>query len=218
MIRNRSRLDSSEGSGSGWVGIADSLIGGLVLFLLIALVTANQLYKANLQVADFQEKLVASKKENKMREDTIAMLNGELGGVRKMHAEIADLLKRMSEDNANLKKFVAKLEGMVEDLLAQQINLYAQIKALSPKAADLDTIVKTFNSTENKIVAKLLKIKMDLDLLSPLPKEEAADLANRKMILDKIIRICDSNLDGIVTAIEQFKKESDNEVKINKKL
>ena len=216
MIRNRSRLDSSEGSGSGWVGIADSLIGGLVLFLLIALVTANQLYKANLQVADFQEKLVASKKENKMREDTIAMLNGELGGVRKMHAEIADLLKRMSEDNANLKKFVAKLEGMVEDLLAQQINLYAQIKALSPKAADLDTIVKTFNSTENKIVAKLLKIKMDLDLLSPLPKEEAADLANRKMILDKIITICKSNLDDIVTVIEKFKQQSDTEVKISR--
>ena len=122
MIRNRSRLDSSEGSGSSWVGIADSLICGLVLFLLIALVTANQLYKANLQVADFQEKLVASKKENKLREDTIAMLNAELGGVRKMHAEIADLLKRMSEDNANLKIFVAKLEGMVEDLLAEQIN------------------------------------------------------------------------------------------------
>ena len=217
MIRNRSRLDSSEASGSGWVGIADSLIGGLVLFLLIALVTANQLYKANLQVADFQEKLVASEKENKMREDTIAMLNGELGGVRKMHAEIDDLLKRMSEDNANLKKFVAKLEGMVEDLLAQQINLYAQIKVLSPKAADLDKIVKTFNSTENKIVEKLKQIKMNLDLLSTLTKEEAADLANRKMILDKILRICKSNLDGIVTVIEQFKKESDNEVKINKK-
>ena len=216
MNRNRSRLGSSEASGSGWVGIADSLIGGLVLFLLIALVTANQLYKANLQVADFQEKLVASEKENRMREDTIAMLNGELGGVRKMHAEIDDLLKRMSEDNANLKKFVAKLEGVVEDLLAQQINLYAQIKVLSPKAADLDEIVKTFNSTENKIVAKLLKIKMDLDLLSPLPKEEAADLANRKMILDKIIRICESNLNNIVTDIQKFKQQSDAEVKISR--
>jgi hypothetical protein len=210
MIRNRSRLDSSEGSGSSWVGIADSLICGLVLFLLIALVTANQLYKANLQVADFQEKLVASKKENKLREDTIAMLNAELGGVRKMHAEIADLLKRMSEDNANLKIFVAKLEGMVEELLAQQINLYAQIKVLSPKAAYLDTIVKTFNSSENKIVAKLEQIKKDLDLLSTLTKEDAADLVNRKKILDKIIMLFNSNLDNIGTVLEDYKISYDD--------
>ena len=109
MVRNRSRSDSSEVSGAGWVGIADSLVGGLVLFLLIALVTANQLYKANLLVDDFQEKLVASEKENKFREDKVSNLSAELVSLKKMHAEIVDELARKSEDNINLKKSIAKL-------------------------------------------------------------------------------------------------------------
>ena len=198
MVRNRSRSDSSEVSGAGWVGIADSLVGGLVLFLLIALVTANQLYKANLLVDDFQEKLVASEKENKFREDKVSNLSAELVSLKKMHAEIVDELARKSEDNTNLKKSVAKLEGMVEELLAQQTNLYAQLKVFASKASDFDTIVKIFNSTDSKIVAKLLQLKRDLDLFGTLTKGDAADLANRKRVLDKILMIFKSNLKGVM--------------------
>ena len=215
MVRNRSRTDSSEVSGAGWVGIADSLVGGLVLFLLIALVTANQLYKANLLVDDFQEKLVASEKENKFREDKVSNLSAELVSLKKMHAEIVDELARKSEDNTNLKKSVAKLEGMVEELLAQQTNLYAQLKVFASKASDFDTIVKIFNSTDSKIVAKLLQLKRDLDLFGTLAKGDAADLANRKRVLDKILMIFKSNLNDIVAVLEAIKKESDTEVKIN---
>jgi hypothetical protein len=213
-MRKRSRLDSSEASDAGWVGVADSLIAGLVLFLLIALVTANQLYKANIQVADFQVKLLASENENKTSNHVTTILNNEMLGVRKMYSDIADQFARATVENTKLKNIIAKLESTVEEYLAQQSKLHTQLKILSPKAADLDIIINTFNSTENKIVAKLLQIKRDLDLFSTIVKGDAADLVNRKIILDKILMLFKSNLNDIIGLLEEVKKESDTEVKI----
>jgi len=80
MIRNNSPLTPTESYADGWVGVADSLVGAIVLFLVLALAAANKLNSANTQVVVYKSLLHE-------KDDEIQLLREQLSNNSKRNEE-----------------------------------------------------------------------------------------------------------------------------------
>ena len=116
MIPTDSLLGETEVSGSGWVGVTDSLIGVLVLLIAITLASVTQLNTVEIQLNNAKSELNA-------KELRINQLLEEIDKYEKTTKDIKDNLALLRQKQAEGNKSIEGLKKTEEELRMASKNI-----------------------------------------------------------------------------------------------
>lgn len=245
MSPYHSPLEQLDSSGGGWVGVADSLIGGLVLFLVVALAAASQLNTANTQLTAAQTQLAEKSKRVDEVENELLAVKRKASELQNEQQKVVALLKSLEEEREKLKKkesdfitqlsklerrlkvaevestearaSVVRLTKAFDELKKAENGLKLQIDKLKSKADIIDIIVKDFDISEKEIIIKIRQIKASC--------KELVELRTRQKVLDKILELLRTKDNEVLAKLESLKTEWesakiqwDKEIKLDRKL
>jgi len=236
MIRTDSLLGETEVSGSGWVGVTDSLIGILVLLIAITLASVSQLNTAEIQLNNAKselnekelrinqllEEIDKNEKTTKDKKDNLALLrekeskwNKTIEGLKKTEEEL-----RMASKNATeLRKELNQIESRLKETEAINIKLRLSEKELITKLNKTnDDLFKS--EQKNEQFSKDLKLNKDtlLKLAGEIQsKNNDLNKANSEIdglrlkvgVLATILKSFNSTEINILATLNKFKKDID---------
>ena len=227
MHHEPSPFHSSDAASNGWVGIADSLVGGLALILIVALAAASQLNVANQEVKSLKEKL-------KLSEEIRTTLDNDLRSALELIAELErdlSLMRQQVKDRLNEQtRLLAKIKELEQELNEQKkkvAEVKLEVERLEPRAKILDEIVAQFKSNDRDIVEKLKKMQQEfeqskLDLQAA--NKDLAKLKERAKILDRVNELFSATDADIVAKLKKIipllapeRQVADDEIKLKRK-
>ena len=234
MIPTDSLLGETEVSGSGWVGVTDSLIGVLVLLIAITLASVSQLntveiqlnnakselHEKELRINQLLEEIDKYEKTTKDIKDNLALLlqkksewDKSIEGLKKTEEELRMALKNATE----LRNTLSQTESRLKETEAFNVKLRLSEKELITKLNKTnDDLVKS--QQKNEQFSKDLKLNKDVLLkLAGEIKSKTADLnkANSEIdglrlkagVLATILKSFNSTEIDILATLNQLKKE-----------
>jgi len=158
MIRNDSLCGETEVSGSGWVGVTDSLIGVLVLLIAITLASVSQLNTAEIQLNN-------AKSELNEKELRINQLLEEIDKNDKTSKDIKDNLALLREKEAKWNKSIEGLKKTEEELRMASKNateLRNEISQIESRRKETEAFNTKIRSSEKELITKVNKTNDDL--------------------------------------------------------
>ena len=211
MIPTDSLLGETEVSGSGWVGVTDSLIGVLVLLIAITLASVSQLNTVEIQLNNAKselnekeirinlhlEKIAEKEKVIKDNEDNLALLrkkqaawNKSIEGLKKTEEELRMALKNATE----LRNTLNQIESRLKETEAFNVKLRLSEKELITK----------LNKTNDDLVKSQQKID-DLNKANA----EIDGLRLKAGVLATILKSFNSTEINILATLKQLKQDID---------
>jgi len=158
MIRTDSLCGETEVSGSGWVGVTDSLIGVLVLLIAITLASVSQLNTAEIQLNN-------AKSELNEKELRINQLLEEIDKNDKTSKDIKDNLALLREKEAKWNKSIEGLKKTEEELRMASKNateLRNEISQIESRRKETEAFNTKIRSSEKELITKVNKTNDDL--------------------------------------------------------
>lgn len=236
MIPNNSLWEETEVSGSGWVGVSDSLIGVLILLIVITLASVSQLNNTDTQLADVKKELIE-------KQDEIKRLLKQLAQNEKKSKEAEDNLALLRQKQIERDKNVEALKKIEEELRIAKKYLFElknensviesrrkEVDALNVKlrVSEKELITKLNSANDDLIKSEKIKEQISNELKSS--KNNLVKLANEMSVknndlnkfdselnnlrlkgevLSSILKIFNSTEAGILATLKQLKKDLD---------
>jgi predicted nucleic acid-binding Zn-ribbon protein len=194
-----SPLMPTESPGGGWVGVADLLVAGLVLFLVVGLAAASQLNTAQEQLRAAEAERDAQARRAADLEQQVnqlllqsQQLQRQLQALRREYDEVqAQLLNAtyiLMQLEAQLDSTRRELQSVqyqlaqalkdVQNLTKRERELQAQIQTLLPRAKIVEELIREFAIPEADIVARFRHLIAD--------QRELEELRRRVKMQDRV--------------------------------
>jgi hypothetical protein len=185
----------SESSNNGWVGVADSLVGALVLILVVALAAAGQLNKANSEIAEVQKQNTEYAKRLKEYAKRLKEIE-TIEANEKAYQEALKAAEKAKKEIAILEAKLKESESQISTLRTKLRDTELELARLSTKVELLNQLMKALNTRDTEALAvinRLLEDSRKLKELGDAPKPEAvhAKLLAIKGNLKKVAIILD---------------------------
>jgi len=212
MIPHPSPYSSSESAGTGWVGVTDSLIGGAVLLLVVALAAGNQLFNSDNQVNSMVSQLAEKQEAINKIQFELEALKSENNILWKTKIELLAKIEGLKFSSDELQKEFFKVQEQIDELLCSNHDFIGKIAELSDKQSLLDSIKVFLGSEEKFLLSNIKELKTRLEATSDLniSKDEISDLINKSKTLRKIVNLFSKSESDLLAHLSDLKSEVQN--------
>lgn len=229
MIPTDSPLGETEVSGSGWVGITDSLVGVLVLLIVITLSSVSQLNTVEIQLKNAKSELndkdieINQLKYNQsIAKDNLDLLqkkqaegNKNIEGLKKKEEELRITKKNATELRSELNQSDSRLKEIEAINIKLKISEKELITKLNMKNNDLikseqknEQFSKDLKSNKDILLKLAVEIQSKNNDLNK-ANSEINELRLKSDILATISKNFNSTDSSILATLKQFKKDID---------